>query len=219
MLSAPTPPKGAPILRSDDGRLERGRRARARIRDAARALFRERGFDRTTLRGIAARADMGASSIYRHFETKEELLIQELAELQEEAWHRFRIRDDRSRPTRERVRRFFRSQHELLAQAPDLTMIALRATTYPTASVSRRVLALNDRAIGLLAEILQAGRVRGDLARGLDVLAASRVLFQLASGARISWASGQLGEADCREAIETSVDLLFRGIEASSDRA
>ena len=51
-------------LRPDDGRLVRGRRSRRRIQRAAGALFRERGFDATTLRAIAARAGMGASSIY-----------------------------------------------------------------------------------------------------------------------------------------------------------
>ena len=82
-------------LRPDDGRLARGRRSRARIREAARALFRERGFDGATLRAIAARAGMGASSFYRHVQSKEELLIEELADLQEEAWRRFRAEDAR----------------------------------------------------------------------------------------------------------------------------
>jgi AcrR family transcriptional regulator len=112
---------------------------------------------------------MGASSIYRHVRSKEELLIQELADLQEEAWARFRLADSRRDPTRERVRRFFAAQHELLAQAPDLTVIALRATSYPEARVARRVLLLNDRTIGLLAEILLAGRARRDLSREADV--------------------------------------------------
>ncbi len=199
-------------LRPDDGRLARGRRSRSKIREAARALFRERGFDGATLRAIASRAGMGASSIYRHFETKEELLVQELAELQEEAWNRFRERDDRQRPTRQRIREFFRIQHELLAADPDLTVIALRATTYPAARVSRRVLALHDRAIGLLAEVLQRGRVRGDLAPQLDVLAAARALFHAASGARLAWANGLLAEDACRGAIDANVELLFRGI-------
>lgn len=207
-------PRRRSPLRPDDGRLARGRHSRARIREAARRLFRERGFDRTTLRAIAARAGMGASSIYRHFETKEELLVQELADLQEEAWARFRAEDDRERPTRERIRRFFRTQHDLLAVDPDLTVIALRATTYPAAPVARRVLALHDRAIGLLAEILQMGRVRGDLGRELDVLAAARALFHAASGARLSWANGMLSEGGCRAAVEANVELLFRGIEA-----
>ena len=80
----PSPPE-RPRLRPDDGRLARGRRSRARIRAAARSLFEERGFDGATLRAIGERAGMGASSIYRHVQSKEELLIEELFELQEEA--------------------------------------------------------------------------------------------------------------------------------------
>jgi AcrR family transcriptional regulator len=199
-------------LRPDDGRLQRGRRSRERIREAARALFQERGFDATTLRAIAARAGMGASSIYRHVRSKEELLVQELSDLQEEAWSRFRRGDDLSAPTRARVHRFFQIQHELLAETPDLTVIALRASTFPEARVARRALAQNDRAIGLLAEILQGGRGRSDLARDLDVVAAARTLFHVANGVRLSWANGLVSEAACREAIEASVSLIFSGI-------
>ncbi len=203
-------PRGA-ARRADDGRLLRGRASRARIREAARALFRERGFDGATLREIAARAGMGASSIYRHVRSKHELLVLELADLQEEAWTRFRLGDDPGAPTRVRVGRFLELQHDLLARDPDLTVIALRATTYPEARVSRRVLALHDRTIGLLAEILQGGRQR-DLARHVDVLAAARAVFHITSGARLSWANGLASESACRRSIEASVDLLFRGL-------
>ncbi len=198
--------------RPDDGRLLRGARSRARIREAARALFQERGFDAATLRAIAARAGMGASSVYRHVQSKHELLVLELTDLQEEAWLDFRRQDTRTTATRERVQRFFQSQHELLARHPDLTVIAIRATTYPDSRISRRVLALNDRTIGLLAEILQGGRGRGDLDLGVDVLAAARALFHGAIGARISWANGLLSEGACRTAIEGTVELLFRGL-------
>ena len=114
METRPTPgpdPAGEP---HEDGRRVRGRRSRERIRAAARDLFRERGFDGATLRAIAERAGMGASSIYRHVETKHELLVLELSELQEEAWTRFRLGDDKSAPTRDRIRRFFDVQHQLL---------------------------------------------------------------------------------------------------------
>jgi AcrR family transcriptional regulator len=215
MLRAMEPrPAPSRALRPDDGRLARGRRSRARIREAARALFLERGFDGATLREIAARAGMSASSIYRHVRSKEELLVQELADLQEEAWTRFRLADRRSEPARDRVRRFFDAQHDLLARDPDLTVVALRATTWPAARVSRLVLALQDRTVGLLAEILQAGRVRGDLDRDVDVLAAARALVHAATGARIAWANGLLSERGCRAAVETSAGLLFRGIGA-----
>jgi AcrR family transcriptional regulator len=196
----------------------RGRRARARIRAAARALFRERGFDRATLREIAARAGMGASSIYRHFRCKEELLIDELAARQEEAWERFRRADIPSRSTRERVRAFLDAQHALLAEEPDLSTIALRATTHPEARVARQVLGLQDRTIGLLAEILQVGRVRRELAHDLDVLGAARALFYITQGTRIPWANGQLSAEGCRQALGESADLFLRGLEPREPR-
>ena len=95
------------MLRPDDGRLARGRRSRARILAAARELFHEHGFDGATLRAIAERAGMGTSSIYRHVRSKEELLVEELAARQEEAWRRFRAADDRALPVRERLLAFF----------------------------------------------------------------------------------------------------------------
>jgi AcrR family transcriptional regulator len=209
----PTSARGKPGgLRPDDGRLERGRRSRARIRAAARELFRERGFDGATLRAIGERAGMGASSIYRHVRSKHELLVLELTDLQEEAWLAFRRSDQRSLPARERVRRFFEVQHALYAEDADLVVIALRATTYPEAPVARRALALQDRAIALLTEILQSGR--RDLAAGVDPLAAGRALFHAASGARISWANGLLSEQACRRAVDEAVALLFAGIGA-----
>ena len=203
-------------LRPDDGRLERGRRSRARIREAARELFREVGFDRATLRAIAARAGMGASSIYRHVESKEELLIDELAALQQEAWRRFRAGDERGLPTRDRVQRFLGLQHELLMADRDLTMIALRAATRPDAQVARRALGLGDQTVGLIAEILQMGRRNQDLRKDLDVLEAARAIYDLTQGARIPWAHGMLDAERCRQSIDSAVDLLFRGLQASA---
>lgn len=201
-------------LRPDDGRLARGRRSRARIREAARSLFRERGFDGATLRAIAERAGMGASSIYRHFQSKEELLIDELSERQEEAWTRFRRTDDRKRPTLDRLREFLDLQHELLVADRDLTTIALRATTKTEARVARRVLQLYDRTIGLLMEILQQGRMRKDLDKQVDVLEAARLLFHVTNGARIPWANGMVSDDAYRKSIHQALELVFRGISA-----
>ena len=209
-------PQGRPVLKPNDGRLLRGQRSREKILRAARELFEERGFDKATLRTIAERAGMGASSIYRHFQSKEELLIAELVDLQEEAWRRFRDGDARKSPTRKRVRRFLDCQHELLAEDSDLTLIALRATTRPGARVASQVLALNDRTIGLLMEIMQMGRMQANLRRNVDVLEAARVVFNITQGARIPWANGMTDAETCRRAIQTGVDLLFGGLEGEA---
>jgi AcrR family transcriptional regulator len=159
---------------------------------------------------------MGASSIYRHVRCKEELLIEELADLQEEAWIRFRRGGAREESTSARVRRFLAFHHRLLAERRDLTTIALRASTHPGARVARRVLALQDRSIGLLAEILQGGRVRGDLARDVDVVEAARTLVHVATGSRLAWANGLVSSETCLDSVDRAVALLFRGIGARS---
>jgi len=215
-MESPPSTHARPPKRLDDGRLVRGRRSRSKIHEAARALFREQGFDKTTLREIAARAGMGASSIYRHIRSKEELLVDELGELQQRAWARLRTGKARALPARERLRRFLDAEHALLVRAPDLTTIALRATTHPEARVARRALALQDQTIGLVAEILQSGRSRGELRRGADVLAAARTLTHAIHGARLAWTNGLLDAEGCRASVEAAVTLLFDGIGARS---
>jgi AcrR family transcriptional regulator len=50
-------------------------KVRERLVDAAFALFSERGFDRTTVDDIAARAGVGRTTFFRHFGTKEQVIF------------------------------------------------------------------------------------------------------------------------------------------------
>src|ERR1700749_2999284 len=49
--------------------------ARERLERAALALFTERGYDATTVAGIADRAGLTKSSFFRHFADKREVLF------------------------------------------------------------------------------------------------------------------------------------------------
>ena len=75
------------------------------------------------------------------------------------------------------------------------------------------MVALQDRTIGLVTEILQAARTRGELVREVDPLVAARAITHITSGARVAWANGLLSADACRAAIDSGVDLLFRGLE------
>ncbi|SFN67685.1 transcriptional regulator, TetR family [Pseudonocardia ammonioxydans] len=61
------------------GRWRTGERSRRRILDAARALFAERGYDRATVRRIAATAQVDPAMVYYFFETKSRLFTEALA--------------------------------------------------------------------------------------------------------------------------------------------
>lgn len=56
-----------------------GRNTRADIVDAARRLFAEVGFDRTTMRSVATQAGVDVALIYHHFASKDDLLVAALA--------------------------------------------------------------------------------------------------------------------------------------------
>lgn len=50
-------------------------RTRAALLDAARALIREKGYERTTMEGVARRAGMTTGAIYGNFKNRDELFI------------------------------------------------------------------------------------------------------------------------------------------------
>ena len=54
-------------------KIEKSERTRAAIEDAARTLFAAQGFDRTTIREIAARAQIDPALVIRYFGSKDDL--------------------------------------------------------------------------------------------------------------------------------------------------
>lgn len=52
------------------------RRSRSEIVQAALAVFREKGYERATVRDIAAKAGLGSSSLYSHIKSKRDLFLE-----------------------------------------------------------------------------------------------------------------------------------------------
>jgi hypothetical protein len=65
--------------------------SRTRILDAARLCFVDRGYDQTTMKDIAATADMTAGALYHHFASKQELFAAVFRRHQAEAFSAFEV--------------------------------------------------------------------------------------------------------------------------------
>ena len=59
-------------------REKKAARTRQQIVDAALDLFIQRGFDQTTMEEIAERAEIGSSTLYRYFPSKDQVILEPL---------------------------------------------------------------------------------------------------------------------------------------------
>ncbi len=61
-------------LKRDSGKTRKGEQTRTRILETALKLFREHGYEKTTMRAIAAEGGVSLGSAYYYFESKEHLV-------------------------------------------------------------------------------------------------------------------------------------------------
>src|SRR6266704_1512821 len=89
---------------------------RERILDAALKLFRERGFDETTMRDIAAEAGVATGAAYYYFRSKEEMVMAFYVRTAEEAREKWPEVIGRSRDLRKRLRAIIDFKFEQFAK-------------------------------------------------------------------------------------------------------
>jgi AcrR family transcriptional regulator len=131
---------------------------RARIVDAALALFQTKGFDATTTRQIAKKAKLAEGTIFNYFETKEDIPLYffELEVDQAIATVRGNPRLRRA-PLEERLFALIEAQLEFLAPYDKFIGAAFVHALRPTSRIafSMRALDLRNRYIAFVQELMQ----------------------------------------------------------------
>ncbi len=85
----------------------RSARLRRRIAEQAIELFRERGFEKTSLVEVAERLEVSAATVYNYFPGKDAVLAHVAADLFEAGRRFLEVELARPEPTERRLRRFF----------------------------------------------------------------------------------------------------------------
>lgn len=151
------PPKPAP---------PNGNRRTALLHVCAR-LFREKGFDGTTIRDISAAAGMHSGSPFYHFASKQDMLVAVMEEGLAEGLRRTEAVLAQQLPPREKFRRLVRSHlGTILDRGNDFIPVLLYDWRSLTPANRRRVIALKDRYDahwqGMLDELARAGLIAAD---------------------------------------------------------
>lgn len=143
-----------------------GNRREELLRVCAR-LFRDKGFDGTTIRDISAAAGMHSGSPFYHFRSKQEMLVAVMEQGLAEGLRRCEAALAGRLPPQEKFRRLVRAQlGTILEDGSDFIPVLLYEWRSLTPANRRRVIALKDRFDALwqrmLDELAAAGQLRGD---------------------------------------------------------
>ncbi len=143
-----------------------GNRREELLRVCAR-LFREKGFDGTTIRDISAAAGMHSGSPFYHFRSKQEMLLAVMEQGLAEGLRRTEAVLAERAPPEEKFRRLVRAHlGTILEDGNDFIPVLLYDWRSLSTANRRRVIALKDSYDALwqrmVDELARAGRLPGD---------------------------------------------------------
>jgi AcrR family transcriptional regulator len=114
----------------------KGAESRARILEAALTLFRERGFDATTMREVASEAGMSLGAAYHYFPTKEAIVLAYYVLVAAEHARRVEALLTRARSLEEKLALAIHAKLDILAEDRPLLGALLRYTGQPSHPLS-----------------------------------------------------------------------------------
>lgn len=186
--------------------------SRAQILGAAAKLFRAQGYAATTLREIAAAVGIQAGSIYYHFASKDELLLEVLDVGISRVFEAVRGRVDSLPPTashRERIRAAITGHLLGLLRHGDFTSASMRVYGQMPEPLKRRNRAVREEYARFWDEMIAAARVAGEIRR--DVSPKLMRLYVVGSlNWTVEWYNPRRGGVD--SLVEEICRLVFDGI-------
>jgi AcrR family transcriptional regulator len=205
-----------PSLPDPPGLRERNKAAKLqKISRAARALFIRRGYDATTLRQIAAKADVGLGTLFSYATDKRDLLFLIIND-DIEAMNRHAFADaPGDGPLLERLVEIFRCFFEFFGQQPNLSRIVLKELTfYAAGPQAQRFQRGRAEVLARLADVVHAAQRAGHIGSGEDPGEIASTVFSIYAAEIRQW----LGRAkpDLEQglaALRRHFRLLIAGLE------
>jgi AcrR family transcriptional regulator len=143
----------------------KGATTRKRIFDTAARLFAVRGYGRTSIRDLTQALGLQKSSLYHHFESKEDLLYQLVGEFMDEALVFIEDLGRQNIPPLEKLSAFLRYYTEFYAAEPYRLTILVNELDCLDPQRRKEVVAKERRYVRaikvVLDELQEAGLMRG----------------------------------------------------------
>ena len=190
---------------AERGTYAKGRAKRDEIVDVAVDVFAEVGYDRTSLRDIARRANLSQAGLLHHFKNKEELFLEVLRRRDVRNEH-FYLENGGGPVSLPGLVEIVRHN----AQEPGLVRLYVTMSAESTAVDSTARDFFHDRFAKLLDDVAADIRRRkesGDLPAHIDEHAVASLLVAAADGLQLQWLLDPSG-FDMGDRLELLVELL-----------
>lgn len=203
--AGPEPPRA--------GRAQQKLDTRRRIRDAAWELFVELGYDGTTTKAVAERAEVATGTVFVHAADKPDLLMlvmhDRLAAAVDEGFATL----PRKEPLLAQLLHVFQTLFAMYGEHPRVTQAFLRAFPGANGPNGERLNALTFAFLHRIAGLVRDAQGRGEVAGDIDPLLAAQNVFALYFASLMSWVSGfSTLEAALDPLLKSSLSLQLRGL-------
>lgn len=187
----------------------------AQIVEAARRVFREKGFHPATVREIGEAVGMTQGTLYNYARSKDDILFLVLDALVREYQEAVKAAIDREQDPRQRIRATIRAFTEVVAQRQDDILLLYQEVHSLERSLRRKLLARTHEFFEDVAKIVARAAAEGVIAPP-DVYFATQVItFLPAMIALRRWdMRDRIAPADGMAWI---VDFIMRGLDHTSE--
>jgi AcrR family transcriptional regulator len=175
---------------------------RRRLLAAAVELAREGGYDAVQMRDVAARAEVALGTLYRHFSSKDQLLLATMADQAATLRDRLALRPPQGAAPGDRVADVLQRATRALTRDPRTTaaMVTALSSPEPEAATAKA------EVYGLMRTMISAA-IDGDDVADLDGVL--RVLGYVWLATLSAWVGGMLDDAGMATDLTTAAHLLL----------
>jgi AcrR family transcriptional regulator len=190
---------------------------RDRILDAALRLFRERGFEQTTMRDVATEAGVATGAAYYYYRSKEDLVLAFYLRTDEEAREAFEQAIASSKELKKRMRAIVDAKFAQFAEHRALLSALLKAGVDPRAPLSpfgKETKEVRDDSIAWYERALAGSDVTlpKDIATDMP-----RLLWLYHMGLIYFWIIDESpGQRRTQRLLDATLDLIVQLLKASS---
>jgi AcrR family transcriptional regulator len=209
-------------LRRQEPSLRERNKARKlqKISRAARSLFVRRGYDATTLRQIAAKADVGLGTLFSYATDKRDLLFLIINDDIEAMNARAFAEAPPGAPLLERLMGIFRRFFEFFGQQPNLSRIILKELTFYSAGPqAQRFQSGRTQVLARLAQVVAEAQRTGEIGSTEDAAEIADTIFSIYAAAIRQWLGAAEPELEHGlAALRRHLRLLSAGLERDAER-